>query len=537
MIRIKTLVNSVVLLQLALGPATLARAEDKNKGGIDHQCSMLYSKDSNLDKNSQEYKDLAEDCKKYRNKSLNTMSSECDEEKKAFTKAASEFIGACNTAGITNKTNPNGNIGCAMALQQCGCRFKNPPPDLQCDSIDSGGDDDDSQNAPAAQIGGLKDLKAAEREFNYCPALAGKDLKDYEQKLKESQEKVKELEKKLPELQQAANEAMSQAEEKMQEIKKQNGEAAKEYTRAIRDAKRSHEAAVKALNDQIAQLQNQIASTDESIDQVELSKSDAELKKNETKKQIELNCHASASAQVAKLQAEQLELHKANRLNRGGFNSLLKNVGLSDREAWQRVANKYYRYCVESRPTLDSKDSANKMYESALVQADKTRNNLIKRKASIQKQILQIKDNKACGQGGSETQMCQAVRQAAEDMRQVGVEYEQKKQELAEAYQKAQVDGARNYQNKAQEAMLVQKNLAEERLRLQNLERFLALKNKMAGNTETDAKSFQEANSKHSTLNGAAVAYVVCKSQIHESDRPNEDKCAKDSTCVQARSY
>src|SRR6185437_12281350 len=98
--------------------------------------------------------------------------------------------------------------------------------------------------------------------------------------------------------------------------------------------------------------------------------------KQDAKNKVELNCHASAISQVSAMQNKVIDQMGSNSYDRGTFNQLLQNVGLSDRQHWQLIAEKYYNWCMESTPTSKSIDAINQGFTVNMNQAKLTENSL-----------------------------------------------------------------------------------------------------------------------------------------------------------------
>jgi len=459
----------------------------------------------------------------------------CEEAKKDFKKIATEFASACGTAGIPSAADSKtGDIACARTLLKCDCRFPNPAAGLNCSADDASsenrGPTSDEFYSQQMGITGLKNLRALDREAKYCPVLSSRDLEKFEKQVTEARKKVKDLEEKIPKIQESANEIQSSTEEKLTTLRKQMADNQTNGAKQVRDTTRAHEATIGQLEEKITTLSGQLDKLEDGKMQLELNATQAEVQMGEAKTQIELNCHASATAKVAQDQAERLSEEKAGKLNRGGFEKMVSLSGMSDRKAWQVRAKPFYEECLASAPTKASKNSANQIYKSALRQKAVSRSSLEKQEAAVENQIKRIKSpNGGCtvfGSSGEQTEMCKAVAKVGEDIQQIQMDTALAAQQLQEQYNKTTQEGARKYALKQQEFFKAQQEITEEKIRLANLEQAYAIKNQASGGASVDAKEVSAAFSKFSALKAAA---------LHTASSCKAADC--DETCKNAKNF
>lgn len=464
---------------------------------------------------------------------------DCNNASKEFNKAKGEFIGACKAIPTGGKSTTPGNIACAEALQKCDCQFQNT----------------DSESATAASCpmktsasggGELIDIAAARERYKYCPMMAAKDIDKIEQDLKDAKKEIKEEEKKIPELQEAMANAQSQGDEKIAQVKQQMAEAAKEYGKAKQEAKKAMEEAHNQLAQQLLQLGEEISKVEEQRGQIKLQRTEAAVRRTEAISAIDISCHTSALAQIQKMQAERLELERSNNLNRGGFNNMLKNIGVSDRQSWQRVALKYYNWCMQSSPTRTAKENAGNIYEAAMKTADTAEKALDRRQDDIRKRMNKIKSNDGCSGGSdadgssNDSSICQATRKALEEGAQADRDYQNQSRNLAEQGRNAQLDAARKVAAKSAALQKASSDIAAERSRIRNLAEFLDLKRDMGNGFKVTAAQEDKAREKFGILIGAAAEAFTCVAgkKPSESDSTNSyARCAEDASCQEAANF
>ncbi|NJM10164.1 MAG: hypothetical protein HC883_04645 [Bdellovibrionaceae bacterium] len=363
-------------------------------------------------------------------------SDECRDTEKEYTSARDTFSAACGSLGIPSG-GKEGAIACSHQQDRCKCldkNFEDDSGDLNCEEVRSSGSNTRSSQANNT---GLIDLKAAEKQLKYCPQKSPDDTERYEKQLEKAQERVKELKKKLPEILTKGNEAQDLAAEKQNEAQRKAVEAQREFANELKEIKRKKEGDEQQAVAEMAQIRENMDKVDAQIRQLELSKIDAEVKLSEAKTQIELNCHATASAQVSRLQAERMTMIRAKKYNTGGFNAMMKSVGVSDRDAWERRAEVYYKRCLKSRPTRDSKQAAQNVYESTVRQIDSQVSAERKSRSRMEESLKQIMSTGGCTQSVTqpngftgESRMCRSMRQAQEDMAQAQRNATQQQQQI-----------------------------------------------------------------------------------------------------------
>lgn len=457
----------------------------------------------------------------------------CDDKKKEYELAKKEFDTACGEANITTEQESTSNIACGYAMARCGCMRKEKTEEQKnawkCES------DADTKPRSRRTAGSGPDASAAKRRMKYCPQLGPGDLKKYEERAEKAADKVKELEDKVPQAQEAAQKALTDGQEKLDSIEQEMIAAQKKHGEELEAAEKEKSETQKRLEQELMAKQQQIGQIDEQIGQMDLSKVDADMKRSETITQVDLNCHATASAVVSKKQAEALELLRAGRLNRGGQKDMMKNVGLSDRASWERLAEKYYQWCLVSKPTKDSKASANKIYDMAIRQAEKTKADLRQRKLALQEEMKKLKDPAGqCGQviqqadgSNNETEMCRAAREGAMKSMRLEADFQREMMGYQKRMATAQMAAKQAYDAKLAEHARLTQQLADEKTRMNNYEQYLDAAADAGHSSETDQKAYGTAKSKFTAFNGAARSLVAACGP----------KACSSGPCLQAKNY
>jgi hypothetical protein len=440
-------------------------------------------------------------CKKVRQKLEgvihNSGAGNCDALDEKVRDAKGDFIGACGAIGL-----PTGLQECANKRFECKCLNS---------GADHSGLDCSDMKSEGSKSSGLN-VNAAANQMRYCPERA-KDPDQLQKDLDKAEEKLDKLKDKIPDLQDKVNDVGKDLRKTQAEVAKQSLEHQKEFSAALKKAKEGKDQKEQALIDKMGQIQSQIAQVDEQITQFDLAITDAAMKREETKTQIDLNCHATASATVSKLQSEALDAARRGVYNRGGMTAMMKNVGLSDRDSWQRVADKYYRWCLASKPTLASKESANRIFDAAKRQAEVAKTNAQKRRDLLVAQLNRVKDpNGQCGNtvtqadGGSGiTEMCKASQQAQDDMKQAVQDLQAAQQADAIQLQAAQQDAAGNF-GKQMQLMQTQMDAANEQGRVDKMRSLIDMQANQGGSSDKESRA--KLSSSFGKWEGAAEQYL-----------------------------
>lgn len=445
--------------------------------------------------------------------------NECKDVSTEYDKGLKEFSNACSAAQIP-MSRTTGHMACSGELNKCVNM------------------DDSSSGDTKPTLPGMRDLERESSRMDQCALLASADQDKVEKQVDKARDRKKELDNKIPEIQEKMADAEEQRDSKMAELANQQQEAAKEHAQQMKESKRNLEAVQKQLGQQLASMQEQLDGMDQQIDQLELSVTDAEAKYIDNITQIELSCHAAASQEVAKLQEIRLEQLRTNTFNRGGFSEMVKNVGVTDRQSWEREARKRYEWCMQSKPTREQKKAALRVKELAIGAAQKAKAAVEKRKVAIRQQMAQIKDQGGCAQQvtqngdgtTNETEMCKALRNAIEDQQQNSVEYQMKQQNLQQQQQQLALTAAKKQAMLAQQLQKASLEINDEQTRLRNLEEFLALKQmKAGGSTTATMLEAAKARDAYSNFFGLSTKYLGACCQ--------DDNKNKKSTCANVKAF
>lgn len=421
----------------------------------------------------------------------------CDTATDDYNKAKSEFSAACSGAQIPSST-AGGHIACSETLKKCS------PTD---------GESSEEYGA-SSSTSDLYDLAAEEKRMRTCKLNAVTNHEGLAKDIKEARERKKDLKEKIPDIEQQITDAQQKATEDAEKIQQEEAQEAKEHAQKMREAKKALQAEQNGILDKVTQLNAQLDALEEQIGQIGMQKAEANNKYEEALMNIDMGCQSTALQQVAKLQELELARIRDRKLPNHTFDSLMKRVGVSNRQAWQRVADDRWQLCMNSRSVKQTTLSAKRTRNTLLENADVAIANIEKRKTSIRQQILQEMPKDGCPNVGQMIQnvtapkACQAVQDAIIDQNLAEQEHRQKINEFFQRKQTASMNYSQNQGRLARKLADAQSDLNEEQNRLTNLERYLSLKKKIAGGTtNVDTKEMAEVRAKYAGLLTAAANY------------------------------
>lgn len=448
----------------------------------------------------------------------------CDTVEKDFQAAKSSFSEACGTLQIPSG-GAEGAIACSYNKQRCQCLNKNFNDDdgrLNCEAIRGEG----ARSGSRATAKGLIDLNQAESQMKYCPEKNPDDAERYEKQLADSQKRVAELKKKLPELNNKASEAEDKIADKENQAYNKAAEAQKQLGNELREIRQKQGNEEQQAVNEMAQIRDKMGEVEDQIRKLEIEKITAQTKMEDTKTQLDLSCHQQASEMVATEQANKMGQIKKG-IPQGDFNSMMNQVGVSSRTAWEKVADTYYRRCLKSKRIVEGKASAQKAYNNALTAIDAS---IVSQKDSLKRlkqNLNQISSPRACGQAQikangmtGESRMCRTLRDAREDMQQAYRNAQQQKDQAMREIQTAKQQAAKKQSSSMMESAQLQQEINDEQRRMENLEAFLDLKRKYGAGGGTK-KAAEELHSSFAKLESSANTYIACCSSGTLSNCPN----------------
>ncbi len=436
-----------------------------------------------------------------------TSQSGCAGAIQKYKDAQSKFKDACQKANL-DESGESGNFSCSKKIQECNSL--------------------ESLNAKKSSSATSKlpyNLSLARIQKRKCPAALSKDLDKLKEDLKDQEKSVKELEEKNITATEDANKAKSESRKAETEAGDGANTAEAEHLDKVTQIQKAQDDAIKEQTNQLVALQGQIDQAYTQLRGVEQAKAEAQATYEETMVQIDMNCRAKASAEVAKLQSEMAP-------NLGSQRSMWSYVGLTSRQAWQRQAAKFYKYCAADSATIESRTSAQRARALKYKAAESARATALAGIQSLQAQMLKVRSDQGCGMGGpagqqfSETDTCKGLRQTASDLEKEDYLFN-KKQDTLDAKKRSA------FEDSTQAALLQKRRLfnntqevTDEKKRLENMRQYTELAYQAAPSGPPDPDSTKNAWRTYGNLNSAAS--ILASESECKGAQIDEVKKAKD---------
>lgn len=421
-----------------------------------------------------------------------TTTATCSNADTQFSEAGKAFTAACAKA----------NLGTGDDMTACGKKM------AKCDVAQDASLSTDV-NKP------YDTSSAAKRRMRDCPAYAGLDLKTLREQVEQQRKAVSELEKEIVPLRKELLAGKTSANKAKSDARKEAINDQKEHSKELRDIKLAADEKNKAAMDKLNQLRAEMTGKYAAISAAKLNQVAAGATLEETKTKIKLNCYTTASAQINEQQRNAMAQMSMGAFNRGGQEQLLQNVGMSSRGAWQKLASKYYDWCITAQPAVESFKSANAAYNLSISQLEQTVRNLNAEIDGLQAQMTQVASPVPCGQAspvgpGAESDVCRAQRQRSEDWMESENNYQSSQAALND-------EMVQNAKDAAEASGLTQtqldsrsKDVENEHTRLTNLQEYYAMKYNASGGRETEQGALAEAFARYSDLKAVAHSAKEC---------------------------
>lgn len=464
----------------------------------------------------------------------NTSARPCEEARKDWSKAVTEFSAACGKAGMTSKkgdaSSRQGEIGCSSAIAACeNCTDEDASEDtaagqkFQCsayaDASDGSGDTDllDTIQRSVAGAGARRqvtpDLNESRRLFSICPSLAGEDLKSYLDEVTKAQKEVRELEDKIPTLQEQMSKLIADAEKKNNELQERSSDIETKAKDEAQKAKENLEDAEKKMADDIDKLNEEITKENANIRQIEMTRVQARTAYNDHISRQDLECHSMALKRIDAERTRRLQEMSNSTYSAGDQNDLFSGVGLSSRQKNQIAGDEYFRFCQQDRTYQLSMKSAQAALANAQLMANEAAQNATKRIAALEKKISAIKT----------TDAYRAKQRTYDRLVKIQETMNKELDKLNREKTAAQTNLQRETKILSDKIQLAQRRLQEEQDYLRQKQAYLAAKQKYApGGRSTAEGAKDEAVGKFGAVMVAADTYAnSCKC----NSSPEEGNC------------
>jgi predicted nucleic acid-binding Zn-ribbon protein len=427
----------------------------------------------------------ADQCTKVKNAILNqanssgssassqSLNSDCSNAPDLLSSATQDLIKACGDAQLS-MDGTAGNLGCSAAL-------------AKCDATQSGQDalNVDVNSDPNQPY----DIAGEQQRMSKCPAYAGVNLKDLRDQIDQYQKQVDDLKKQVPDQQKAVAQAQNDSTKQMADAQKQMAQDQKDHTKEMRDITRQAEDKDKQIRDDVTQLTNQRIEKEGSISDQNVAEVKAGNDLIDQKTKVSMNCYSVAGGQIASDQKDYLARIAAGLPVQGTQQDQFSRVGMTSRQAWQKLMDRYTAWCNSAKDTKANIDAANRAYQNSYASLE---NEKVKAKAAIDSVNQQI------AQRAADSAQNQADK--LQDLQSSQADFAAQQAAAGQEMQALQSNAQQQIAAASSQLQTTQHDLANANMRLTNLQQYYNLKSKTSGGVETDQQAIKDAMSKYSYL-------------------------------------
>ena len=458
---------------------------------------------------------------------------ECKDAYRELTQEESKMSSACGSAGISGD--------CYAHADKCNRCQGTDAGDPMCETLDTVDfdSDPDANKRPASimdfmnfgqsgtsSASGQKyapDPKKARTMYKNCPAMAGKDLKEWMDRAKDAQQTVTDKQKEIADLEARNGDIDRQLrstiegiDEDAQAVADDADTVRQEMNQQMRAAKGDARNRVAQLLDSMDRIEEQIISTNKAYD-------DAYNAYLNALAQLDQQCHAAALNRLSAMQTRMQNLIDKSTYSVGSFNDLVGKVGVSDRKKSQAMLNRDFNRCKNDPSYKASADAAKRALDSARKAADNAIASLRKRQDAMSRAIQDANEREL-------PEQLQEILAAANDKLK---KLQNKLMTLATRKQNAIADAAEKKQENMKLIMLARQeaDVAQEVHR--QYQAYLNEKMVASGGIDSDGSKVSEAINSLGAVRGAAHTVVAsCNCDMGVGAGTNVAYCRKACTLV-----
>ncbi|MCB0385361.1 MAG: hypothetical protein KDD43_08210, partial [Bdellovibrionales bacterium] len=357
--------------------------------------------------------------------------------------------------------------------------------------------------------------------YKNCPAMAGKDLKEWMDRAKDAQQTVTDKQKEIADLEARNGDIDRQLrstiegiDEDAQALADEADTVRTEMNQQLRAAKGEARNRVAQLLDAMDRIEEQIISTNKAYD-------DAYNAYLNALAQLDQQCHAAALNRLMAMQTRMQEMIDKSTYSVGSFNQLAEKVGVSDRKKAQAMLNRDFNRCKIDPSYGASADAAKRALDSARKSADNAIASLRQRQDSMSKAIQDANEREL------PEQLQEILAAAADRLKKL----QNRLMQLATRKQNAITDAGEKKQENMKLIMLARQeaDVAQEVHR--QYQAYLNEKMVASGGIDSDGSKVSEAINSLTSVRGAAHTVVAsCNCDMEVGAGLNVAYCRKACT-------
>lgn len=339
-------------------------------------------------------------------------------------------------------------------------------------------------------------------KYGSCPPLAGGDYKSLQKEVEDGQKKVDDAEKRILKIKEDMDKIRSDFAEEVSKLKEKDKEAEKEWQKKRNEIDKKFFKENEEVMNQLSKLRSQKDNYQNEIDASALKKNDEKIKRDQALSALRLKCNEIALTQIQQQRSIDLERIKQNSKSAGGFNSMMSQAGMSQREQYQKKAKDNYEACLASNIYKEGEQNIQQSYTQALKIIDNAIAKINKAIAATDIEVKRI----------MEVNLPQKKLEYAQDIKEADDERTQTRNTLEEKRQTAETKAFNALQSKIKENEQAEAQLKREQTYLEQKQKLLSLKNQYSdGDGDLKSSAVGEAMANYdNAVNALSSAKGIC---------------------------
>ena len=365
---------------------------------------------------------------------------------------------------------------------------------------------------------GSIDVDAEEARDKKCPAFATAELDKYKDQLKDLKREKETADAQADKVRSEASRNGNADRDSINNMMRTMNESNKAYRESVNNAQREGREGEQQKLDQVRQLASQIEDIEDKKREASGDETEAMVTFRKNQADIVTNCYKQASEQVAKMQeGVVVKLQTNSYLRGGGFNGLLRNVGITSRQQWERVATKYYNWCMASTLTKKSYESANDILMLSVKRAREKKASAQAHAQMLNQQMLAIEDGKSCA-SGSASQLCQDRAALAKQLMEAKADHDAEAALNQQQLDQAKAQQGQDQANQTAAQQKADQNSKDIDKRIANLNDYINTKMAYGGGASNKGADVQAALNAFKDKKEKAEFVLTCHAQALKKD-------------------
>ena len=307
--------------------------------GAESDCSLLMAKVADAVVANKpaakiaELKAIREDCFKRETSEV----GECNRAESNYTAVIKEMQDSCDSMGLRSSSH-TGSIGCSFNIDQCRCAAKGLKETdkryLECDKVDT-------------------------TKMKYCPQITEAAQERMDKRRDKIEERLKDLREKLRGMEDDQGKGDDKSADAKRQARQARLAAEKEYAQGMAEVATTKNQKEQERIQKMNEFDDKMQASRTALRAQPLKDRNASRKLEASKSAIYIQCVSQAQVAVNAMQTDAVARVREGSYNRGTSNDIFRQVGLTDRQNWQREVSKRVAWCMASPEVKAQQDQAN----------------------------------------------------------------------------------------------------------------------------------------------------------------------------------